>query len=460
MDLTRLYDYQLKTAHDLAGRVFGADLSETGTGKTITALAVMNIIEAKTILIVSPKSVAEQWERKAREFWAGLEVHRIDGARKEREQQLKRYARARARATAPIALIVTYEQVRSDIGILSEMEFQIIYADESHRLGNPATKLYRAFRKLRSERRFCSTATPLRSSPLQAWGIFNWLHSGILGSFLTFKHEYCIIINRNWIKGYKNLDHLGARLKPYYIKNKMEDVGVFLPPIIEVDINFELGAIERRLYDNIVKEMLLEISKQQISKIENPTNLYNSVVKLGKLQELTDSLELLGDLPDGRSVDCTKLNTLKEHLKDTAVGDNKVVVFTRFSRMADILFRELQEYNPALITGAVKDRQGEIDKFDSVDSCKVIIITTAGNEGINLQRANILYMVDVPLGSYGSLVQTVGRINRIGQTKPMVVYYLLAKGTVDVKLKALLESKKDMAEKMFSSLQDVRNMLE
>ena len=455
MDLSKLYDYQLKTAHDLAGRLFGADLSETGTGKTITALAVMAITEAKTILIVSPKSVAEQWERKAKEFWEALEVHRVDGARAERLKAYAQYAQARAKANAPIALIITYEQVRSDIDILSGFNFGIIYADESHRLGNPATKLYRAFRKLRSERRFCSTATPLRSSPLQAWGIFNWLHSGILGSFLTFKHEYCIIINRNWIKGYKNLDELGARLKPYYIKNKMEDVGVFLPPLIEENIFFDLGANERRLYDNIVKEMLLEISKQQISKIENPTNLYNSVVKLGKLQELTDSLELLGE-----SVESSKIKVLKEHLEDTVVGDNKVVVFTRFSRMADILFRELQEYNPALITGAVKDRQGEIDKFDNDDNCRAIIITTAGNEGINLQRANILYMVDVPLGSYGSLVQTIGRIQRIGQNKPMVVYYLQALGTVDVRLKALLESKKDMAEKMFSSLQDVRNMLE
>lgn len=456
MDITKLYPYQLKTARNLSARFFGADLSEVGTGKTITALAVINMTGALATLIVAPKSVAEQWERKAHEWSPELKIVRTEGDAKARAQSYLTFAMA----DSPKVLITTYEHVRSDIDRLSAFRFDVIYADECHRLGNPTTKLYKAFIKLKGERRYGATATPLRSSPLQAYGIFNWLQTGLLGrNYFNFQYEYTVKNARGWAMGYKNLDRLAAKIAPHFIKNKMEDVGVYLPPLIEEEIIFKLGAHERRLYDNIVKEMLLEIKAAEISKIENPTNLYNSVVKLGKLQELTDSWELLGDSIGGTSVDSTKLSVLKDHLENV-VGTDKVVIFTRFSRMADILARELAEYNPALITGAIKDRQGEIDKFDSVENCKVIIITTAGNEGINLQRANVLYMVDVPLGSYGSLVQTIGRINRIGQTRPMVVYYLLAKGTVDVRLKALLESKKDMAEKMFNSLQDVRNMLE
>lgn len=138
---------------------------------------------------------------------------------------------------------------------------------------------------------------------------------------------------------------------------------------------------------------------------------------------------------------------------------NKAVIFTRFSRMADILKRELGVYNPSMITGAVTDRAAEIDKFNNDDTCKLIIITTAGNEGLNLQRANILYFYDVPLGSYGSLVQTIGRIKRIGQERPMVVYYLQAAGTVDQKLKKLLLKKKDASEQLFGSWQDIKDVL-
>jgi SNF2 family DNA or RNA helicase len=192
-----------------------------------------------------------------------------------------------------------------------------------------------------------------------------------------------------------------------------------------------------------------------INKIENPTNLYLSVVKLGKLQELTDSMELIGEKDDS-----SKISMLKDSLADNLVGDNKAVVFTRFSRMADILVRELKEYNPAVITGAVKDRQVEIDKLNNDPKCKVIVITTAGNEGINLERANMLYMVDVPLGSYGSLIQTIGRVKRIGQVRPMVVYYLMADKSVDIKLKNLLLKKQEMSEKIFGSLAEIREVLE
>jgi SNF2 family DNA or RNA helicase len=200
--------------------------------------------------------------------------------------------------------------------------------------------------------------------------------------------------------------------------------------------------------------MLLEIEEKEISKIENPTSLYTSVVKLGKLQEITDSLELVGE-----SVESSKLNLLKEHLEDIP-KEQKVVVFTRFSRMARILERELSKFNPAIIVGDIKNRQAQIDKFDNDDNCRLMIITTAGNEGVNLQRANILYMYDVPLGSYGSLVQTLGRINRIGQTRKMVVYYLMARDSVDIKLRALLKKKGSLNERIFGSLQDIKSVIE
>lgn len=454
MKLKKLYPYQLNTAKQLAGLGLGADLSEVGTGKTITAFGVMALCKAQRVLIVAPKSVCEQWRRKAREFYEELEIHTPEASDKPaRVEAITNYYKSKA---TPKCLLITYEQMRADIDLLAGLEFDLTYLDECHRIGNPATKLYRALQKIRSERRFGATATPLRSSPLQAYGIFNWLKPGLLGkNYFHFKFKYTILAQRNWIVGYKNLDELGEIIKPYFVKNKMEDVGVYLPPLIEEDLIFELGVKERRLYDNVRKEMLLEIEEKQINKIENPTSLYTSVVKLGKLQEITDSSELVGE-----SVESSKLDLLKEHLGDTLQSDQKAVVFTRFSRMARILERELSKFNPAVIVGDVKDRQAEIDKFDTDGDCRLMIITTAGNEGINLQRANILYMYDVPLGSYGSLVQTLGRINRIGQTRKMVVYYLMAKNSVDIKLRALLETKKDLSEKIFGSLQDVRNVIE
>ena len=454
MDLNLLYPYQKTNAETLASLGFGCDLSEVGTGKTLTALGTMALLDSQVNLIVAPKSVSHQWELKFNEFYPEVQVFRpTNSSKKARSEAYRGFKQSLADKKA---LIVTYEQARIDISELIQIHYKLILADEVHRLGNPMTRLYKAVRLLSSDYRFGATATPLRSSPLQAYGIFNWLKPGSMGkNYWHFKAQYVVENERGWSLGYKNLDHLGERIKPYFVKTTMEQAGVYMPPLVEEDIIFPLSAKEQKLYDNIRKEMLLEIDHIMINKIENPTNLYLSVVKLGKLQELTDSMELIGE-----GTESSKITMLKDSLADNLVGDNKAVVFTRFSRMADILVRELKEYNPALIIGSVKDRQAEIDKLNNDPGCKVIVISTAGNEGINLERANLLYMVDVPLGSYGSLIQTIGRVKRIGQVRPMVVYYLMAEKSVDIKLKNLLLKKQEMSEKIFGSLAEIREVLE
>lgn len=453
MELNKLYPYQLNNSRRLSELGFGCDLSEVGTGKTITAFAVIDLVAASRVLIITPKSVASQWQNKFGEFSPDFEVHRPQGSTKAKRREA--YSAFQSSTSTKKALIVTYEQARMDIQVLLPLSLELIYADEVHRLGNPLTKTWKAVNMLTPQFKFGATATPLRSSPLQAFGIFNWLKPGALGkNFYHFKAKYTIVNGNGWVLGYKNMDELGQTIEPFYVKTTMEEAGHFMPELVEEDIVFPLSKKERALYENLRKEMLLEIEKAQIEKIENPTNLYLSVVKLGKMQEMCDSLELLGD-----STESSKIDMLKDSLKDTLVNGNKAVVFTRFKRMADILARELAEYNPAVITGEVVERQAEIDKLTNDDSCKIIIGTTAMTEGINLERANFLYMVDVPLGSYGTLTQVIGRIKRIGQSRPMVVYYLMAENSVDIKLRNLLVKKQDLSERIFGSFAELREVI-
>lgn len=453
MNLNTLYPYQLTNAESLTALGFGCDLSEVGTGKTITAFGVMQMTGASKILVVAPKSVAGQWEAKFREF-TDIKPYRPSSS--DKNSRLRAIQSYLEDNNGGKALILTYEQVRMHIFDLAYERFDYTLLDECHRIGNPLTKTYKAVQAIQSDRRYGATATPLRSSPLQAFGIFNWLKPGSMGkNYYHFKFRYEVSNDKGWHLGYRNLDELGLKIRPYYVKTTMEDAGVYMPPIVEEDLIFKLSNKEQKLYDQIKKEMLLEIDRLLINKIENPTNLYLSVVKLGKLQELTDSMRLIG-----QGDESTKIEILKDSLEDNLVGDNKAVVFTRFSRMADLLEEQLKEFDPVKITGSVKDRDDVIAEFNNNPKKKVIIITTAGNEGVNLQRANIMYMVDVPLGSYGSLIQTIGRIKRIGQTKPMVVYYLMAEGTVDIKLKKLLMTKAEMSEKIFGSLAEVKEILQ
>lgn len=457
MNLKILYPFQLKSAQDLSTREFGADFSKTGVGKTLIAMGVMSLSGGRKFLVITPKSVSNQWDNKFAAFWPEAQVFRpVKASQDARREAISNFVSYASLGLNPAVLVLTYEQVRLDIAQVHEIPFDIIYADEIHRIGNPLARTSKAMMVLKGRQRFGATATPLRSSPLQAFGIFNFLKPGLLGkNYFHFKFKFTVTNEQGWIQGYKNLDLLAEKIRPHYVMNTMEDAGVYMPPLIEEDVVFELSPGERKLYDNIRKEMLLEIEKYEISKIENPPGLYNPAVKIGKLQELTDSTELLGD--NDKS---SKLELLKDHLPDRLTEDNKVVIFTHFVRMAKILARELAQYKPRMIIGSVDDRQAEIDAFDNDPDCRLMIVTTAGNEGIDLQKANVLYMYDVPLGSYGALVQTRGRIERFGQTKHMVMYYLMARGTVDVRLKNLLLKKKDMSEKLFTTWKSIKEIIE
>ena len=310
MDLNILYPYQKNNAEILANLGFGCDLSEVGTGKTLTALGVMSMTGAEKILVVCPKSVAHQWANKFNEFCPEVEVFRPSkSSQKARSEAILGYLES---DNTPKALILTYEQVRFHVADLVYEMFDIILADEVHRIGNPLTKTYKALLAIPALRKYGATATPLRSSPLQAYGIFNWLNPGCLGkNYWHFKARYEVVNASGWHLGYKNLDELGERIRPYFVKTTMDEAGVYMPPLVEEDIIFPLSAKEQKLYDQIKKEMLLDIDKILINKIENPTNLYLSVVKLGKLSECTDHLELLGE---GR--ESSKLDTLKDLLTD------------------------------------------------------------------------------------------------------------------------------------------------
>lgn len=458
MLLDKLYPYQLTNAETLASLGFGADLSHTGVGKTLTAFGVIHKLEAQIVLVVVPNTLnVNQWKKKFTRFMPEMIV--FVPVKSDRGSRAKAYNDFDSCSVTPKVLVLTYDQVRIDVSQISHHLWDVIYTDETHKIGNPLTKIYKAMSKLNSRAKYAATATPLRSSPLQAYGIFNWINPGCLGkNYWHFKARYEVSDNRGWRLGFKNLDELAERIRPFCVKTTYEEAGIYMPSLVEEDLAFELGAKTKKLYQDVRKEMLLEIDTLLINKIENPTNLYLSVVKLGKLSEIADHLELVGDGDESE-----KLNTLKEHLADVVLSGNKVIIFTRFQRMADIIHRELEEHNPAIITGKVKDKQTEINKFNNDPTCRVLVGTIAISEGLDLQVANILYFYDVPMGSYGSMVQIIGRIRRIGQDKPMMVYYLLGeidgKQTIDGKLKNLLLKKQEMSEKIFGSLAEVKEML-
>lgn len=320
--MKQLYPFQAELAKTIAAHDFILNRSDVGTGKTAMAIGTFQLLQVHRILIVCPKSVAPQWENEIKEFWPEAKVSRP--VKPPRLVVYERFVHT-IQDTVPTILICTYEQIRSDYPLFTNIVFDVVYADEVHRIKSAyvawksggkikstGSITHKALSSLRADRRYGATATPMRSSPLDLYGIFEWLSPGLLGSYWQFMSRYVVKNALGFIISFKNLDELNLRIAPYCVGITLEQAGHQMPSLIEEDIIFPLSRTEQLLYNKIKNEIILQIKQEEISKVKHQSTLYNAVVKLGKLQELTDSLELLGD-----NRNSSKLEILKEHLADS-----------------------------------------------------------------------------------------------------------------------------------------------
>lgn len=412
-----LYQFQRDTAQFMLNAGSCLVCSFCGSGKTITTIAAIAAQGLPHNLIVCPKSVLWNWKKEIEQWIPGTKVWVMSG---DKNARLKELWSARVSSQGGF-VICTYDSMRIHKDELMADKWSSIVFDEVHYLVNTDSLRSKVARSLKADHKYGLTATPIMNSATDMYGCISAIKGPILGTYSAFVERYCYKDAQwNAIVGYQNLDELNMRIRPFLIRKTLQDAEFQLPEKVETDLIVELGEKEIALYTKIKQELLLELEEAEVSKVSAPVMLQMTLVKLGKLQELSDSMELLGDHKIS-----SKLEALKEHL---ASIDGQAVIFTRFERMAQILNRELAEYGPCLLTGALDDidRQQLMNEFATDRKRRVFISTEAGGAGINLQTANYLYNFDLPF-SLGKLEQRIGRIYRHGQKKPVFIYNLMAK---------------------------------
>lgn len=463
-----LYPFQVETKDFMVRSGSCLNASFCGSGKTITTLAAIHELGLTDNLIICPKSVLYNWLNEIKR-WLGNEtpVFVATGTPKARKDVYRAFSEAsevvNGLKTAKY-LITTYDTLRSDEAyfIAPYRQWGAVVLDEVHYCVNVSSKRFKACRALKAQVKFGATATPIMNKATDMYGCISAVRGPVLGNYYGFINRYCVKggFQDKQIMGYRNLDELATRCAPYIIRKTLEDAQFQLPEKTETDLIFELSPEESSLYDRMRKELLFELQAAEVSKLSSPVILNNTLTKLLKLQELTDSCELLGD-----GLKSSKIEELKEHLMnnlDCSSTTSKAVIFTRFSRMAEILARELAPYGPLLLTGDTQDRQSLIDRFNKDPAARLFISTEAGGAGINLQTANLLYNFDLPF-SLGKQEQRTGRIYRHGQDKPTFIYNLIAqlpggKQTVDLWVKKKLLAKQEISDQLLIS--DVKELLE
>lgn len=422
---------------DKAGSCVNA--CDVRTGKTLMTLAVLRKRETQRVIIVCPKSVMYAWQNECK-HWLNRDVAVVSGNKAARDELY---------AKAPRWLITNYDLARIDIAALAAVDYDALVCDEAHRLSG-FTKTRKALKQIKTPLRLLLTATPIQNKLVDVWGLLDFIQPGSMGSYQSFLQKHCYRDRYGNILSYTNTEELQNKIKRYVIRKTLAEAAPEMPPAIEEDLVIEFSEREQKLYDRLRSELLFEIDRMDISKINDPTTLQMTIVKTGKLLELCDSMELLGE-----SQESSKLAALKEHLADN-LQDNKALVFTKYRRMAGILVRELSEYNPLTITGQTQKRQEVIGKFQAGNDHKVLVMTEAGGEGLTLSRASLVYHYDLPW-SVSKAYQRTGRALALEKREPIISYSLLVKGAADMFIRRVLHKKQLLSEKILMS--DIREML-
>lgn len=403
---------------------------QPGLGKTIQAIAMCQMLKPQRVLFLTFASLKFQFEGELKKFWPEATCTVINGTKKQRTDQWK---------ANTVFKVANYELLLRDLPEMVQ-SWDIIIADECTRLSNHRNKQWKALNQLPAKKKIAMTGTAVSNSPLDVYGILHWLYPNILGNYYGFINRYVVKDLWGSAKYYKNLDELSKRIQPYYIRRTKEQVLPELPEKIKIEIPFELSAVERKLYDQIRSELLFDIEKACISKIESPVQMQNTVVKLLRLRQLANGMELLGD-----KTESSKLTVLKDLL--STLNGGKKIIFSEFAEMCKILNREIPSSLMIIGETATEERNNIVNRFNTDPEVKVLVMSSAGAYGLNLQAADVVIHTDLPW-SIAKYEQRAARSHRMGQKNTVYEYSLVAKHTVDEFVLKKLESKQEISERL------------
>lgn len=345
--------------------------------------------------------------------------------------------------------------------------FDTIIVDEATRISNPRAKQSKLIKTIEAKQKIALTGTPLNNAIQDLWNILDFCQKDSLGSYWQFTEKYCLKDRFKNIIGYQNLNELKIYVKEMMLRRTKKEVLTELPDKLYETVYVEFTNEEKKIYEAVKKEITSELKEFDIDKVLKDKYLSNALVKMVRLRQTTGSLELISDTNHFSS----KLETLKELLKDILQSDTKAIIFTQFSEMAKILVKELKNYNPLLISGEVKneDRNKNVKLFQENEENRIIIMTDAGAHGLNLQRSNYVIHYDLPW-SISKMEQREGRAHRYGQKNNLTVFKLIVQNSIDEYVLKVLLKKHKLSEEILGdkerlnkvkiSKKDIKKMLE
>ena len=422
-------------------------------GKTIQMLSVIvdyayntkkEEIPKRASLVVSPSSLTLNWQNEANKFASDLKTLVIRGTLTERKKQIKEIENYDL-------VITSYDLLKRDIEYYEEKKytFRYIVADEAQYLKNSHTQNAKTIKQIKADTRYALTGTPIENSLSELWSIFDFIMPGYLFNYKKFKSLYEVPIvkdqNENAMKKLKML------IEPFVLRRNKKEVLTELPDKTVTILNNEMEEEQRKIYLTYLAQAKQEIAEQiEINGYEK--SHIQILAALTRLRQICCHPGLfISNYQEGSG----KLEQCMEILEEAVNGGHKILLFSGYTSMFEIIEKELKEKNIKYfkLTGATKvdERIELVDEFNRNPEIQVFLISLkAGGTGLNLTGADMVIHYD-PWWNISTENQATDRAYRIGQKNNVQVYKLITKNSIEEKIYELQEKKSKLADDMLDT---------
>ena len=415
-------------------RLGGVLADDMGLGKTLQALALICHTKERGLatapyLVVAPTSVVGNWAAECAKFTPDLKVLAISETAARRGGPL-------SGAIAGADLVITsYSLFRMEYDGYAEVEWSGLFLDEAQFAKNHRSQTYIRAKTLPVPFKVAMTGTPLENNLMELWSLLSITAPGLFSSPDRFAEYYRMPIEKKGNE--ERLEQLRRRIRPLMLRRTKEQVASDLPDKHEQVLELEMSPKHKKLY-----QTYLQRERQKVLGLigDMSKNRFEIFRSLTLLRQASLDMSLVDAEHEG--VPSTKLDALMEMLDDIVADGHRVLVFSQFTRFLALARRRIEEagIEYCYLDGRTRNRPAVITAFQTGTAPVFLISLKAGGFGLNLTEADYCILLD-PWWNPATEAQAVDRVHRIGQTKKVMVYRLVAKGTLEEKVMALKEKK-------------------
>lgn len=420
----------------LAALGVGACLADDmGLGKTIQAISLLLYRATEgPALVVCPASVLPNWINEINRFAPSLQIRTLQAG--DRYQAVKT-------AGAFDVLIITYGLLQTEAQLLSGVQWHTAVLDEAHTIKNYQTRTSKAAMALNVGFKVILTGTPLQNQLREIWNLFHFINPGLLGSLHHFNKQFATPVIYNPESTVRK--HLRKLIAPFMLRRTKAMVLDELPPKTDIMKMVDLTEDEAAFYEAIRQQAVENI--RRYGGQQNKQNL-NTLTEIGKMRMAACNAQLLNS---EINIPSSKLAVFMDIVEELISNNHRALVFSQFVKHLDLVRRALDAkgVHYLYLDGAtsIPQREQLVKSFQGGEGDLFLISLKAGGQGLNLTAADYVIHLD-PWWNPAIEEQASDRAYRIGQTRPVTIYRLVARHTIEEKIIALHQNKRDLAEQL------------